>query len=207
MLNKLVVLDNNNLTTLGLKLPTDPRWVNIAEMNIADILIDHAFCEQKAATKCITLIVKYSDCEFLVDTLSPVVIEEWGHFQAVLKEMKKRNIQLTNKRKDEYVIQLDKCKRGGGSRYDQLMEDCLAFALIEARSAERFKLLSASISDRSLSKFYHELMIAEAMHYKNFLEIAEHYNTKEKVRLRWDELLIQEAEIIKKLEVRKDRFH
>jgi tRNA 2-(methylsulfanyl)-N6-isopentenyladenosine37 hydroxylase len=200
-------LENNQLTTLGLKLPSDPRWVNIAEMNIADILIDHAFCEQKAATKCITLIVKYPDCEFLVDTLSPVVTEEWGHFQAVLKEMKKRNIQLTNKRKDEYVIQLDKCKRGGGSRYDQLMEDTLVFALIEARSAERFKLLSEHISDQTLSKFYYELMIAEALHYRNFIEIAEEYNPKEKVRIRWEELLIQEAEIMKNLEVREDRFH
>ncbi|HLO43460.1 MAG TPA: tRNA-(ms[2]io[6]A)-hydroxylase [Leadbetterella sp.] len=200
-------MDNQQLTTLGLKLPTDPRWVNIAEMNIADILIDHAFCEQKAATKCITLIVKYPDCDFLVDTLSPVVIEEWGHFQAVLKEMKKRDIRLTHKRKDEYVVQLDKCKRGGGSRNEQLMEDCLVFALIEARSAERFKLLSEHIADRTLSKFYHELMIAEALHYKNFLEIAEYYNPKEKVRLRWAEFLVAEAEIMKNLEVRQDRFH
>lgn len=200
-------MEHNHLTTLGLKLPSDPRWVNIAEMNLADILIDHAFCEQKAATKCITLIVKYPDCEFLVDTLTPVVAEEWGHFQAVMKEMKKRGIKLNQKRKDEYVSQLDKCKRGGGSRYDQLMEDTLAFALIEARSAERFKLLSEHISDQSLSKFYHELMISEALHYRNFIEIAEHYNPKDKVRARWEELLKQEAEIMKNLEVREDRFH
>lgn len=197
----------DSLTTLGLKLPSDPRWANIAEMHLSEILIDHAFCEQKAATKCITLIVKYPDLDYLVDTLSPIVIEEWGHFQAVLKEMKKRNIQLTNKRKDEYVLKLDKCKKGGGSRFDQLMEDTLVFALIEARSAERFKLLSEQIAEESLKKFYYDLMIAEALHYKNFIEIAEYYNPKEKVRDRWQELLKQEAEIIKNLEVRSDRFH
>jgi tRNA-(ms[2]io[6]A)-hydroxylase len=198
---------NNSLTTLGLKLPSDPRWANIAEMNLSDILIDHAFCEQKAATKCITLIVKYPDLDFLVDTLTPVVAEEWGHFQAVKKEMEKRGIKLTRKRKDEYVAQLGKCLRGGGSRFDQLMEDTLCFALIEARSAERFKLLSENIKEESLKVFYHQLMISEALHYRNFIEIAEFYNPKEKVRTRWEELLVQEADIMRNLEVRKDRFH
>jgi tRNA 2-(methylsulfanyl)-N6-isopentenyladenosine37 hydroxylase len=197
----------DNLTTLGLRLPSDPRWVNIAAMNLADILIDHAFCEQKAATKCITLIVKYPDLVFLVDTLTPVVAEEWGHFQAVMKEMKKRGIALQQKRRDEYVFQLSKCMKGGGSRLDQLMEDVLCFALIEARSAERFKLLSEEIADESLKKFYFELMISEATHYRNFIEIAEYYIPKEKVRQRWLELLAQEAEIMKNLEVRPDRFH
>lgn len=200
-------MEAKQLTTLGLRLPSDPRWANIAEMNLADILIDHAFCEQKAATKCITLIVKYPDLEFLVETLSPVVQEEWGHFQAVLKEMKKRNIKLTYKRKDEYVAQLIKCMKGGGDRMDQLMEDTLQFALIEARSAERFKLLSEQISDDSLKNFYHQLMISEAGHYRNFIEIAEYYVPKEKVKIRWDELLVQEAEIMKNLETREDRFH
>ncbi len=200
-------MEVNNLTTLGLKLPSDPRWINIAEMNIGDILIDHAFCEQKAATKCITLIVKYPDLEFLVDMLTPVVTEEWGHFQRVLKEMKKRGIKLEQKRRDEYVFQLGKCMKGGGSRMDQLMEDVLCFGLIEARSAERFKLLSENIVDEGLKKFYYELMISEATHYRNFMEIAEFYQPKEKVRKRWEELLIQEAEIMKNLEVREDRFH
>ncbi|MGR3809906.1 tRNA isopentenyl-2-thiomethyl-A-37 hydroxylase MiaE [Jiulongibacter sp. NS-SX5] len=195
------------LTTLGLKLPSDPRWVDIAKMNLADILIDHAFCEQKAASSCISLIVKYPEKQKLVEVMTPVVAEEWGHFQRVLKEMAKRGIELTKARKDEYVAQLAQCKKKGGSRDEQLMEEVLICAMIEARSAERFKLLSQEIKDEKLQKFYHELMISEAGHYKNFIELAAEYNPKEKVQARWQELLQQEAEIMKNLEVRADRFH
>jgi tRNA-(ms[2]io[6]A)-hydroxylase len=196
-----------SLTTLGLKLPTDPRWVNIAEMNLEDILIDHAFCEQKAASSCISLIVRYPDKEKLVETLTPVVAEEWGHFQRVLKEMRKRGLKLTHKRKDEYVEKLQTCLQKNGDYDIRLMEQLLMCALIEARSAERFKLLSENISDESLRKFYHELMISEAGHYRNFIELAEEYMPKETVRKRWTALLEQEAEIMKNLGIRKDRFH
>lgn len=196
-----------SLTTLGLKLPSDPRWVNIAEMNLEDILIDHAFCEQKAASSCISLIVRYPDKEKLVETLTPVVAEEWAHFQRVLKEMRKRGIKLSHKRKDEYVEKLQNCLQKTGDYKIKLMEQLLLCALIEARSAERFKLLSENIADESLKKFYHELMISEAGHYRNFIELAEEYMPKEIVRKRWTEFLEQEAEIMKNLEVRKDRFH
>lgn len=197
----------DKLTTLGLKLPSDPRWVNIAEMHLADILIDHAYCEQKAASSCISLIVKYPDKKKLVEVMTPVVSEEWGHFQRVLKEMAKRGIELAPKRKDEYVAAISKCLKKGGSKNQQLLEDVLLCALIEARSAERFKLLSQEIADASLRKFYHELMISEATHYRNFIALAEEYNPKDVVQARWQELLQQEAEIMKNLEVRADRFH
>ncbi len=195
------------LTTLGLKLPTDPRWVNIAQMNLADILIDHAYCEQKAASSCISLIVQYPEKKKLVEVMTPVVAEEWGHFQRVLKEMAKRGIELGAARKDEYVAALMKIKRKGMSRNHQLMEDVLLCALIEARSAERFRLLSKEIADDSLKKFYHELMISEAGHYRNFIELAEEYNPQQQVQERWRQLLQQEAEIMKSLEIRPDRFH
>ena len=122
------------LTTLGLELPTDPRWVNIAEMNIGEILIDHAFCEQKAASSCISLIVQYPEKEKLVEVLTPVVAEEWGHFQRVLKELRKRNIPLSHKRRDEYVHALQSQSRKSGDYLEQLMEKLLLNALIEARS-------------------------------------------------------------------------
>ncbi|RYU96947.1 tRNA-(ms[2]io[6]A)-hydroxylase [Emticicia agri] len=197
----------SSITTLGLKLPSDPRWVNIAEMNLKDILVDHAFCEQKAASSCISLIVRYPDKEKLVETLTPVVAEEWGHFQRVLKEMRKRGIKLSHKRKDEYVEKLQHCLQKTDDYNIRLMEQLLLCALIEARSAERFKLLSEHISDASLKKFYHELMISEAGHYRNFIELAEEYMPQEVVRKRWTKFLEQEAEIMKNLEVRKDRFH
>jgi tRNA-(ms[2]io[6]A)-hydroxylase len=194
-------------TTLGLTLPTDPRWVDIANKDIQEILIDHAYCEQKAASSCISLIITYPERTALVDTLTPVVAEEWAHFERVLAELKKRGFALGLPRKDEYVIELNKKIRKGGNRDQQLVEKLLINALIEARSCERFKLLSQQISDLDLRKFYYELMVSEASHYHNFIELAELYWPKEKVQIRWAELLKEEAEIISNLDVRSDRMH
>ncbi|MCS6794685.1 MAG: tRNA-(ms[2]io[6]A)-hydroxylase [Raineya sp.] len=192
---------------LGLKLPTDPRWVNLAQKSIAEILIDHAYCEQKAASSCISLIVKYPDKTKLVEMLTPVVAEEWGHFERVLEKMKERNIALGHQRKDEYVEQLQKLRKKGGSPDEQLVEQLLINAIIEARSCERFKLLSQEIADEDLKKFYYELMVSEAGHYTNFVELAKEYMPETYVKNRLKELLEQEAEIIRNLEVRGDRMH
>lgn len=192
---------------LGLELPTDPRWVNIAEKNIADILTDHAYCEQKAASSCISLIVQFPERQELVDILTPVVAEEWSHFERVLGEIKKRGFTLGFQRKDEYVDKLQKFVKKGGSRDQLLMEKLLMNALIEARSCERFRLLSKHIPDPELAKFYYELMVSEAGHYKNFLRLAKVYNPEKKVMHRWHEWLDAEAEIMKTLEVRGDRMH
>ncbi|GHN03230.1 tRNA 2-methylthio-N6-isopentenyl adenosine(37) hydroxylase MiaE [Cytophagales bacterium WSM2-2] len=192
---------------LGLELPTDPRWVDIAEKNIGDILTDHAYCEQKAATSCISLIVQFHDKEKLVDMLTPVVTEEWDHFGRVIAELKKRNLLLGPQRKDEYVEQLGKLVKKGGNREQQLVEKLLMNAMIEARSCERFRLLWKEISDKALSEFYYELMVSEAGHYKNFLLLAKEYDDPQRVHARWHELLTQEAEVIKSLRVRGDRLH
>lgn len=192
---------------LGLKLPTDPRWVNIAEKAIDEILIDHAYCEQKAASACISLIVQFPEKQKLVDVLTPVVTEEWGHFRMVLNELKKRGFALGNPRKDEYVIKLSKLERKGGDRDKRLMDKLLICALIEARSCERFRLLSQDITDDSLKEFYHELMIAEANHYVNFVDLAKEYVPENEVKNRLEEFLIAEAEIMKSLQLRGDRMH
>ncbi len=192
---------------LGLELPTDPRWVDIAEKNIGDILTDHAYCEQKAATSCISLIVLFFDKEKVVDMLTPVVAEEWDHFARVISELKKRNLPLGPPRKDEYVEELYKHLKKGGSRDEQLVERLLMSAMIEARSCERFRLLWKEIADKELSKFYYELMVSEAGHYKNFLSLAKEYDDPQRVHERWHELLTQEAEIVKSLGVRGDRMH
>ncbi|MFD2936501.1 tRNA-(ms[2]io[6]A)-hydroxylase [Spirosoma flavum] len=197
-----------SLTTLGLELPTDPRWVNIAEMNIGEILIDHAWCEQKAASSCISLIVIYADKHKLVEILTPIVAEEWGHFQRVLTELRKRAISLGRQRKDEYVNQLrTRLRRSIGDQKEQLMDSLLINALIEARSCERFKLLSEHIADEGLQKFYHELMISEAGHYRSFIDLAETYLPAERVRERWKEFLAVEADIMANLTIRGDRLH
>lgn len=200
-------MDARDKFTLGLELPTDPRWVNIAGKNIGDILIDHAYCEQKAASSCISLIILYPEKSELVDMLTPVVAEEWSHFERVIEELRKRGIPLGRQRKDEYVEALQKVMKKGGSREEQLLEKLLMNALIEARSAERFKILWKNIPDQELSKFYYELMVSEAGHYKNFLLLAKKYLPEERVTSRWNELLEQEAEIMKNLEVRGDRMH
>ena len=193
--------------TLGLELPTDPRWINIAQKNIEDILVDHAYCEQKAASSCISLIINFPEMDEMVKVMTPVVAEEWSHFERVLEELEKRGYKLGSPRKDEYVSQLMKLEIKGGSRKSQLVEKLLINALIEARSCERFKQLHLNIQDEELQKFYYELMVSEASHYKNFIKLAENYQPKEVVIKRWAELLAAEALIMKNLEVREDRLH
>jgi tRNA-(ms[2]io[6]A)-hydroxylase len=193
--------------TLGLELPTDPRWINIAEKNIEEILVDHAYCEQKAASSGISLIIRYPEKQKLLDVLIPLVAEEWSHFERVIDELRKRGYTLGKKRKDEYVEQLQKVLRGGGNREQQLMEHLLMNALIEARSCERFRILWQHIPDKELAKFYYELMISEAGHYRNFLQLAKEYMPEDVVNNRWRELLEQEAAIVKNLDVRGDRMH
>lgn len=192
---------------LGLQLPTDPRWVDIAQMNIEDILIDHAYCEQKAASSCISLIIQYPENSELVEMMTPVVAEEWGHFERVIEHLDKRGMKLGRQRKDEYVIALQKVLLKGGNRNQQLVDKLLMNALIEARSCERFKVLHQNIQDEELQKFYYELMVSEASHYKNFLSLAKFYMGDEYVNKRWKEFLIEEAKIIEGLEVRGDRMH
>lgn len=194
-------------TKLGLKLPTDPRWVNMAEITLEEILTDHAYCEQKAATACISLIQAYPERVEMVESLAPVVTEEWGHFRMVLGELKKRNLSLGRQRKDEYVNRLLACQKKGISREESLLERLLVCALIEARSCERFRLLSLYCSEEALRAWYHKFMVAEAEHYRLFLDLAELYFGKEKTRNRWNEYLKAEAAIMQELAPRGDRMH
>ncbi len=198
-------IDTKNI--LGLQLPTDPRWVDLAAISLQDILTDHAYCEQKAATTCISLIQKYADKEQLVNELAPVVTEEWGHFRLVLQELRKRKLTLGKQRKDEYVNKLLEFQQKGGNEQDRFLDRLLSMALIEARSCERFKKLSDGLNDTYLSHFYRRFMESEAGHYTLFIGLAETYIDKEKVLKRWSEWLTYEAEIIKTLEVRGDRIH
>lgn len=200
-------LSQDTKNILGLQLPTDPRWVNLAEISLAEILTDHAYCEQKAATTCISLIQRYSDREAMVAALAPIVTEEWGHFRLVLAELHKRNLKLGKQRKDEYVNALIDFQRKGGHLEDRFLDQLLTMALIEARSCERFKRLSEGLNDAYMQKFYRRFMESEAGHYTLFIELAETYISKEKVRQRWKEWLEHEAEIIQHLEVRGDRIH
>ncbi len=192
---------------LGLKLPTDPRWVNLAEKSLEEILTDHAYCEQKAATSCISLIQAYPDKEELVRRLAPVVTEEWGHFRMVLAELDKRGLKLGRQRKDVYVNALLDFQKKGGSREERLLEKLLTCALIEARSCERFRLLSLHISDESLREWYHKFMVSEAGHYRLFIDLAKMYCGEAATRKRWQEYLAYEAEVMRQLELRGDRMH
>ncbi len=200
-------LSEDTKAILGLQLPTDPRWVGLAEMSLQEVLTDHAYCEQKAATACISLIQRYSEREKLVAELAPIVTEEWGHFRMVLAELQKRNLKLGRQRKDEYVAALQQFAQKGGSEEGRLLDQLLTCALIEARSCERFKRLSEGLNDDYLRKFYRRFMESEAGHYTLFIELAETYIDKEKVRRRWKEWLAYEAEVMQSLEPRGDRMH
>jgi len=191
---------------LGLKLPTDPRWVNIVEKNIEEILTDHAYCEQKATSTAISLIVSFPEYTELVQEMTKLVKEEISHFKMVHDRIIARGWTLGRDRKDDYVIQLVTFFPKGGSRTTQLVHRLLYAALIEARSCERFKLLSEELEDQELAKFYKDLMVSEANHYTMFLGFARQYGDREEVDQKWQDLLIYEAEIMKSLS-KKESIH
>ncbi len=191
---------------LGLKLPTDPRWVNIVEKNIDEILSDHAYCEQKAASTAISLIVSFPEYTELIEEMIALSREEMGHFKMVHDRIIARGKTLGRDRKDEYVLQLVKFFPKGGSRTTQLVHRLLYAALIEARSCERFRLLSEELEDKELARFYHKLMVSEASHYTMFLQFARQYGDRQEVDKKWQDLLAYEAEIIKNLS-KSERIH
>lgn len=192
---------------LGLQLVSDPRWVDLASISLEDILTDHAYCEQKAANSCISLIQKHNDKNVLVDELAPIVTEEWGHFRLVLAELRKRGLQLGKQRIDTYVNLLLTFQKKGGSPGERLLDQLLIMALIEARSCERFKRLSEGLDNEYLRRFYRKFMESEAGHYTLFITLAEHYLNKTVVRNRWHEWLDFEKNVMLNLDVRGDRIH
>lgn len=181
---------------LGLKLPTDPRWANIAEKNIGEILIDHAWCEQKAASMAISFIVTNPDKPELIDEMTALAREEMGHFKMVTDKLKEYGYALGPQRPDEYVKKLQKFFPKGGTRQDGLVHSLLVAALIEARSCERFRLLSEHLTDKNLAKFYFDLMKSEAGHYTMFIKFARKYAPVEIVNAKWNALLEYESELM-----------
>lgn len=181
-----------------LQLPTDPRWVNIVEKNIEEIMTDHAYCEQKAASNAISIVIKFPEKSDLVNAMLELAQEELEHFKMVHEKLVKRGFVLGRERKDEYVNLLYDFMRKGGSRAQQLIDRLLFAAMIEARSCERFKVLSENINDEELRAFYHELMISEANHYTLFLNFARKYSEGEDVERRWQEWLDYEGQVIRR---------
>lgn len=200
-------MSSSENTILGLKMATDPRWADIASISLEYILTDHAYCEQKATTQCISIIQKYPERTELVEALAPIVTEEWGHFRMVLSEMKKRGYSLGKQRKDEYVNKLLAAEPKVNNGDEKLMHKLLICALIEARSCERFRILHENLQDEHLSNFYYKFMISEAGHYRLFLDLCETYFGKEKTREEWLKWLQIEKDILNTLEVRGDRMH
>jgi len=184
---------------LGLKLPTDPRWVNIVEKNIEDILTDHAWCEQKAASTAVSLIVSFPEYTDLIQEMIALVKEEISHFKMVHDKILENGWVLGRDRKDDYVMQIIQFFPKGGSRTTQLVHRLLYAALIEARSCERFRLLSEELEDKELAEFYRKLMVSEANHYTMFLGFARQYGDRKEVDQKWNDLLVFEAEVMKDL--------
>ncbi|MEK9958182.1 MAG: tRNA-(ms[2]io[6]A)-hydroxylase [Flavobacteriaceae bacterium] len=191
---------------LGLKLPTDPRWVNIVEKNISEILTDHAYCEQKAASTALSIVVGFPEHSALVTEMIALAEEEISHFKMVHDLIRKRGLVLGRERKDEYVRALHQFFPKGGSRTTHLIHKLLVAGLIEARSCERFRLLSEKLKDPELQKFYRKLMISEAHHYTLFLKLAKEFGTEEVVQQKWQSLLDYEAQLMKDLG-KKETIH
>ncbi len=183
---------------LGLKMKTDPRWVNIVEKNIGEILTDHAWCEQKAASSAISIMVRFPEYPDLVDEMTALAREEMDHFALVHEKIKERGYTLGFERKDPYVKDLRSFIRTGGNRIIQLVEALLMSAMIEARSCERFRVLSEEIADEDLRKFYRRLMASEARHYMVFLRFARKYGHGVDVDTRWNEFLEYEGQLMEK---------
>ena len=192
---------------LGLKMPTDPRWVDLASVSLEEILTDHAFCEQKAATQGISLIQRYPDKVELVNALAPLITEEWGHFRMVWAEMKKRGYTLGRQRKNDYVNLLLQHEPKDIPVTDRLLHRLMISAMIEARSCERFRLLSEKLEEEGLRKFYYKFMVSEAGHYRMFIELAEIYFPADKVKAAWQQWLKIEEQVLQELAPRGDRMH
>jgi tRNA-(ms[2]io[6]A)-hydroxylase len=202
-----ILFSEDTKNILGLQLPTDPRWVDLASLSLEAILTDHAYCEQKAALSCISLIQKNPEKKELVQQLSPIVSEEWGHFRLVVNELHKRNLELGKQRKDAYVNRLLEFQIKGGNPEARLLDQLLTMALIEARSCERFKRLSEGLTDTYMRKFYRRFMESEAGHYTLFIRLASTYQPEQKVKTRWKEWLAFEAGVMEEMELRGDRIH
>lgn len=188
----------NSKNMLGLKMATDPRWINAVEKNIEEVLTDHAWCEQKAASNAISTIIRFSEYSDIVAELTKISIEEMEHFGMVLEKITDRGLTLGRERKDPYVKDLMNFINRGGNRIMQLVDSLLLAAMIEARSCERFRILSTELKDEDLRKFYHDLMVSEAGHYTTFLKFAKKYGEGIDVDKRWSEFLDYEAGLMKK---------
>jgi tRNA-(ms[2]io[6]A)-hydroxylase len=191
-------MENSTKVMLGLRLPTDPRWVNIAEKNISDVLSDHAWCEQKAALNAMSTIVRFPQHQELVTELTRIALEEMEHFEMVHEKIKARGFQLGHEQRDCYVQDLSLFIKKGGDKSQELTERLLFAAMIEARSCERFRILSEEIGDDDLKAFYRELMISEATHYTSFIGLAKKYGDPKKVDRRWQEFLDFESTLMEK---------
>ncbi len=191
---------------LHLQLPTEPAWADLALRNLEDILVDHLYCEQKAASNAISMIVRYPERTALVDTLADVVAEEWEHYRRVLAEIRKRGFTVGPQRVDEYAVRLLKFERKG-ERDKQLLDKLLVCAIIEARSCERFKVLSQTVEDPELAVFYRELMESEAGHYTTFTDLARVYYPAQEVADRLQACVALEKEIVETLTPIAGRIH
>lgn len=183
---------------LGLRMPTDPRWANVVERNLGDVLSDHAWCEQKAASNAITTMVRFPEYADVVDEMTRIALEELTHFRMVVEKLRERGLELTQDPKDPYVKDLRLHILKGGNREIQLVEALLLAAMIEARSCERFRILSEELEDPDLKKFYRDLMISEADHYTTFISLARKNSPNVDVDARWQAFLDYEGELMAK---------
>lgn len=186
---------------LALLCPTDPRWTECVERDLDGLLRDHAHCEIKAAQSALSLVARFgAEDPDLVAPLVALAHEETEHFEAVHARIRARGGVMSHPGSDEYVAAL---RRAAGADRDDgqdpLLDRLLISALVEARSCERFKLLSERLGDASLRAFYRELMGSEAKHFRLFAGLAEGRFGADAARARLEVLAGREAVVAGKL--------
>lgn len=180
--------------------PTPPGWTKIVLEDFNSFLLDHASCERKAASVCMSFVSRHSEYPALTEPLITLAREELEHFAQVYRMIQQRGLTLSFDEPDHYVKNLFAAMRHGAE--DRLLDRLVIAGLIEARGHERFSLVADALEDPGLKSFYGALARSEAGHYRVFIRIAEHLFAQDKVDAAIQRLAALESEVMLALPLR-----
>jgi tRNA-(ms[2]io[6]A)-hydroxylase len=179
--------------------PTSIGWLEAVRADVDAFLLDHAACERKASAAAMTLASHYRDKERLVSAMVDLACEELGHFRRVYERIVQRGGRLGPDSKDHYVGRMAGLVRRGPDAY--LLDRLLIAGAVEARGAERFRILAEGLSS-DLAEFYADFARSEERHADLFIALAKAYFPADVVEARVREIFQAEAEVIASLPLR-----
>jgi tRNA-(ms[2]io[6]A)-hydroxylase len=196
------------LEGLPLRTATPREWIEVALADLDALLVDHAHCEQKAASMAMALIGRFPDHPGLARGMIALAHEEMRHFRQVLDRIEARGATLTKPLPDRYVRSLREWsfRHPGGT--GALGDALLVSAFVEARSCERFRLLAEGLlaesgpdavgldDARGLGIFYLRLADAEGRHWELFRDLAKEAGPEQAIEERLQAMAAAEAEIM-----------